>query len=120
LPSAPLTPIVHYMDNRRQMQAGEIVYLDYGSDYEYYVSDITRTWPVSGRFTAETEKLYRFGVGRRHHSPHARRTPRPPSSRRGGRRQPSMAFVTWRSRSTPNAGIPITSSPVAAPLATLW
>jgi Xaa-Pro aminopeptidase len=58
-PSGPLTPIVHYMDNRRQMQAGEIVYLDYGSDYEYYVSDITRTWPVSGRFTAEQEKMYR-------------------------------------------------------------
>jgi len=59
VPSGPLTPIVHYMDNRRQMQAGEIVYLDYGSDYEYYVSDITRTWPVSGRFTAEQEKMYR-------------------------------------------------------------
>ncbi len=59
VPSGPLTPIVHYMDNRRQMQAGEIVYLDYGSDYEYYVSDITRTWPVSGRFTTEQEKMYR-------------------------------------------------------------
>jgi Xaa-Pro aminopeptidase len=59
VPSGPLTPIVHYMDNRRQMQAGEIVYLDYGSDYEYYVSDITRTWPVSGRFSPEQEKIYR-------------------------------------------------------------
>jgi len=59
VPSGPLTPIVHYMDNRRQIQAGEIVYLDYGSDYEYYVSDITRTWPVSGRFTGEQEKMYR-------------------------------------------------------------
>jgi Xaa-Pro aminopeptidase len=59
VPSGPLTPIVHYMDNRRQMQSGEIVYLDYGSDYEYYVSDITRTWPVSGRFTPEQEKMYR-------------------------------------------------------------
>jgi Xaa-Pro aminopeptidase len=47
------------MENRRQMRAGEIVYLDYGSDYEYYVSDITRTWPVSGRFTAEQERMYR-------------------------------------------------------------
>ena len=59
VPSGPLAPIVHYMDNRRQMQAGELVYLDYGSDYEYYNSDITRTWPVSGRFTAEQEKMYR-------------------------------------------------------------
>jgi Xaa-Pro aminopeptidase len=59
VPSGPLTPIVHYMENRRQMQAGEIVYMDYGSDWEYYTSDITRTWPVSGRFTAEQEKMYR-------------------------------------------------------------
>ena len=59
VPSGPLTPIVHYMENRRQMQAGEMVYMDYGSDWEYYTSDITRTWPVSGRFTAEQEKMYR-------------------------------------------------------------
>jgi Xaa-Pro aminopeptidase len=59
VPSGPLTPIVHYMENRRQMQAGEIVYMDYGSDWDYYNSDITRTWPVSGRFTAEQEKMYR-------------------------------------------------------------
>ena len=59
VPSGPMTPIVHYMENRRQMQAGEIVYMDYGSDWEYYTSDITRTWPVSGRFSAEQEKMYR-------------------------------------------------------------
>jgi Xaa-Pro aminopeptidase len=59
VPSGPLAPIVHYMENRRQMQAGELVYMDYGSDWEYYTSDITRTWPVSGRFTAEQEKMYR-------------------------------------------------------------
>jgi Xaa-Pro aminopeptidase len=59
VPSGPLTPIVHYMENRRQMQAGEVVYMDYGSDWEYYTSDITRTWPVSGRFSAEQEKMYR-------------------------------------------------------------
>jgi Xaa-Pro aminopeptidase len=59
VPSGPLTPIVHYMENRRQMRSGEIVYMDYGSDWEYYTSDITRTWPVSGRFSTEQEKMYR-------------------------------------------------------------
>jgi Xaa-Pro aminopeptidase len=59
VPSGPLTPVVHYMENRRRTQAGEIVYLDYGSDWEYYTSDITRTWPVSGRFSADQEKMYR-------------------------------------------------------------
>ena len=59
VPSGPMTIFPHYGDNRRQMQAGEIVYMDYGSDWEYYNSDITRTWPVSGKFTAEQEKMYR-------------------------------------------------------------
>ena len=49
----------HYEKNNRQMQAGDLVLMDYGSDYDYYVSDITRTWPVSGRFTPEQEKMYR-------------------------------------------------------------
>jgi len=56
--SGPNTLIWHYSANNRQMQAGEVVYMDYGADYEYYTSDVTRTWPVSGRFTAEQEKMY--------------------------------------------------------------
>ena len=40
-------------------RSGEIVYMDYGSDWEYYTSDITRTWPVSGSFSPEQEKMYR-------------------------------------------------------------
>jgi len=56
--SGPNTMILHYSANNRQMMDGEVVYMDYGSDYEYYTSDITRTWPVSGRFTPEQEKLY--------------------------------------------------------------
>ena len=57
--SGPNTITWHYTANNRQMQAGEIVLMDLGADYEYYTSDITRTWPVSGRFTAEQEKHYR-------------------------------------------------------------
>jgi Xaa-Pro aminopeptidase len=57
--SGPNTIILHYSANNRQMMNGEIVYMDYGADYEYYTSDVTRTWPVSGRFTPEQEKMYR-------------------------------------------------------------
>jgi Xaa-Pro aminopeptidase len=56
--SGPNTMILHYSANNRQMMEGEVVYMDYGADYEYYTSDITRTWPVSGRFTPEQEKMY--------------------------------------------------------------
>ena len=57
--SGPNTLTLHYSANNRQMLDGEVVYMDYGADYEYYNSDITRTWPVSGRFTPEQEKMYR-------------------------------------------------------------
>jgi Xaa-Pro aminopeptidase len=57
--SGPNTITWHYVANRRQMQAGDVVLMDYGADYDYYASDITRTWPVSGRFTPEQEKMYR-------------------------------------------------------------
>ena len=57
--SGPNTMVLHYSANNRRMLEGEVVYMDYGADYEYYTSDITRTWPVSGRFTPEQEKMYR-------------------------------------------------------------
>ena len=57
--SGPNTLIFHYNKNNRKMQAGEVVYMDYGADYDYYTSDITRTWPVGDKFTAEQEKMYR-------------------------------------------------------------
>ena len=56
--SGPNTMILHYSANNRRMMDGDVVYMDYGADYEYYTSDITRTWPVSGRFTPEQEKMY--------------------------------------------------------------
>jgi len=56
--SGPNSVIFHYNKNNRKMQAGEVVYMDYGADYDYYVSDITRTWPVGDKFTPEQEKMY--------------------------------------------------------------
>jgi Xaa-Pro aminopeptidase len=57
--SGPNAVTWHYTANDRRMQAGETVYMDYGADVDYYTSDITRTWPVSGSFTAEQERMYR-------------------------------------------------------------
>ena len=47
----------HYFRNSRALQAGDLVLMDYAPDYRYYVSDIGRMWPVSGRFTAEQREL---------------------------------------------------------------
>lgn len=57
--SGPNGNIWHYFANNRRMQAGDLVLLDTGAEYNYYAADLTRTWPVSGRFTPEQEKMYR-------------------------------------------------------------
>jgi len=57
--SGPNTCIMHYERNNRQMQAGELVLMDFGGDLNYLTMDITRTWPVSDKFTAEQKKIYR-------------------------------------------------------------
>jgi Xaa-Pro aminopeptidase len=57
--SGPNSCILHYSANTRRAAAGDIVVMDFGADYLYYHSDITRTFPVSGRFTEEQASLYR-------------------------------------------------------------
>jgi len=57
--SGPNTCIQHYEKNNRKMQAGELVLMDCGGDLNYLTMDITRTWPVSGKFTEEQKKVYR-------------------------------------------------------------
>ena len=58
--SGPNSCVLHYFKNGRRMVSGDIVVLDFGSDYRYYESDITRTFPVSGRFNAEQAKVYQI------------------------------------------------------------
>lgn len=57
--SGPMGNRWHYDDNGRQIQAGELVVMDYGGSLDYLTMDITRTWPVSGRFTQEQLAAYR-------------------------------------------------------------
>ena len=52
----------HYQDSGRQMQAGDLVVMDYGGSLDYQVVDITRTWPVSGRFDELQLKAYRCAL----------------------------------------------------------
>ncbi|MEO1081773.1 MAG: aminopeptidase P N-terminal domain-containing protein [Pseudomonadota bacterium] len=47
----------HYFRNNRELEAGDLVLMDYAPDYRYYVSDIGRMWPVSGTFSAEQREL---------------------------------------------------------------
>ncbi|KAK5131225.1 hypothetical protein LTR08_001194 [Meristemomyces frigidus] len=49
---------IHYVRNDDVLRAGEMVLVDAGGEYGGYITDITRTWPVSGRFTAAQRDLY--------------------------------------------------------------
>ncbi|MDX1645234.1 MAG: Xaa-Pro peptidase family protein [Thermoanaerobaculia bacterium] len=57
--SGPNVTIWHYNANDRRMEAGDLVVMDYGASVGYQTMDITRTWPVSGRFTELQERAYR-------------------------------------------------------------
>lgn len=60
--TGPNVNIWHYQDSGRQMQAGDLVVMDYGGSLDYQVVDITRTWPVSGRFDELQLKAYRCAL----------------------------------------------------------
>lgn len=50
--------VLHYVDNRHQLRDGDLVLIDAGCEYAGYASDITRTFPVNGRFTPPQRALY--------------------------------------------------------------
>ena len=50
--------ILHYRENNQPLNDGDLLLIDAGCEYQYYASDITRTFPVNGRFTAEQRAVY--------------------------------------------------------------
>ena len=49
---------LHYIKNDMPLKAGDLVLVDAGCEYDYYASDITRTYPVDGHFTPAQKELY--------------------------------------------------------------
>lgn len=56
--SGPNSTTLHYNANNRQMKAGEMVVVDIGALYEGYSADMTRSYPVTGTFTAAQKAVY--------------------------------------------------------------
>ena len=50
--------IIHYDTNRDPIPSGSLVLVDAGAEVDYYCGDITRTWPISGKFTPEQREVY--------------------------------------------------------------
>ncbi len=49
---------LHYDSNNAQVKDGDLVLIDAGCEYEYYASDITRTFPANGKFSSEQKAIY--------------------------------------------------------------
>jgi Xaa-Pro aminopeptidase len=56
--SGPNATVLHHRKNDRRMQAGDLLLIDAGAEFEYYACDVTRTFPISGRFSPEQLALY--------------------------------------------------------------
>jgi Xaa-Pro aminopeptidase len=52
--------ILHYIDNDAPLKEGDLVLIDAGCELECYASDITRTFPVSGKFSEEQKAIYQI------------------------------------------------------------
>jgi len=50
--------VLHYIENNQECKAGDLILLDVGAEYANYSSDMSRTIPVSGKFTARQKEVY--------------------------------------------------------------
>lgn len=55
--------ILHYDQNRRQVQAGDLIVMDMGAEFGYQTADVTRTIPASGTFTPRQRAIYELVLG---------------------------------------------------------
>ncbi|AOA58896.1 aminopeptidase P N-terminal domain-containing protein [Acinetobacter larvae] len=74
--------ILHYVENDQVLNDGDLVLIDAGCEYAYYAADITRTFPVNGKFSPAQKALYQLvldaqlaaiaavQVGAHYHAPH--------------------------------------------------
>jgi Xaa-Pro aminopeptidase len=61
--SGPNSIVLHYTANRRRMDSGELLLMDVGAECADYAADLTRTVPVSGKFTPRQREIYEVVLG---------------------------------------------------------
>ena len=50
--------VLHYVDNNSELKDGDLILFDLGAQYNYYHADISRTFPINGKFTERQKKVY--------------------------------------------------------------
>jgi Xaa-Pro aminopeptidase len=58
--------VLHYIDNNQKLADGELLLIDAGAEYQSYACDVTRTFPVNGRYTDEQRQLYEVVLAAQH------------------------------------------------------
>ena len=61
--SGPNSTLVHYGLNNRKTEPGDMMVFDIGPEYEYYTCDISRSFPISGKFNKEQREALGLSVG---------------------------------------------------------
>jgi Xaa-Pro aminopeptidase len=51
---------LHYVESQSPVKKGELLLMDVGAEYEHYTADVTRTYPVDGKFTKEQAEIYQI------------------------------------------------------------
>lgn len=66
--SGPNATVLHYIENRRTMRDGELLLIDAGASLDAYAGDVSRTFPVSGRFSPAQRELYEIAAKAHRHA----------------------------------------------------
>lgn len=56
----PNATTLHYVESQSPVKKGELLLMDVGAEYEHYTADVTRTFPVNGKFTKEQAEIYQI------------------------------------------------------------
>ncbi len=56
--SGPTACVLHYSANTKALEKGEVVMIDYGAEFNHYVADISRSWPVGRKFSERQREVY--------------------------------------------------------------
>src|SRR4029450_9823995 len=56
----PNATTLHYIESQGPVKTGELLLMDVGAEYDHYTADITRTFPVNGKFRPEQAAIYQI------------------------------------------------------------
>lgn len=56
----PNATTLHYVESQGEVKPGSLLLMDVGAEYDHYTADVTRTFPVNGKFTKEQAEIYRI------------------------------------------------------------